>query len=95
MAWRPVVGATGSKSTRSCRRSLNGLKARIPFDGAAIDVTYRVGARGAGPTAIVLNGVLLPTVPLTNPYRAPGVSVPLRQVREIIAAGPGRLDVQA
>ena len=75
-------------------RSLNGLKARIPFDGARFDVTYRVGARDAGPTSVVLNGVLLPTVPLANPYRAPGVSVPLRQVREIIAAGPGRLDVQ-
>jgi CRISPR-associated protein Csx3 len=75
-------------------RSLNGLKARISFDQAAIDVTYRVGTQGAGPTAVVLNGVALPTIPLTNPYRAPGVSVPLRQVREILAAGPGRLDVE-
>jgi cellobiose phosphorylase len=75
-------------------RSLNGLKARISFDQAAIDVTYRVGRRGAGPTAVVLNGVALPTIPLTNPYRAPGVSVPLRHVREILAAGPGRLDVE-
>jgi CRISPR-associated protein Csx3 len=75
-------------------RSLNGLKARIWFDRAAIDVTYRVGPRGAGPTAVVLNGVALPTTPLTNPYRAPGVSVPFRQVREILAAGPGRLDVE-
>jgi 1,2-beta-oligoglucan phosphorylase len=75
-------------------RSLNGLKARIPFDQTTIDVTYRVGARGAGPTAVVLNGVRMPTVPLTNPYRAAGLSVPLRQVREILAATPGRLDVE-
>jgi 1,2-beta-oligoglucan phosphorylase len=75
-------------------RSLNGLKARIPFDRATIDVTYRVGARGAGPTAVVLNGVRMPMVPLANPYRAPGVSVPLWQVREILAGAPGRLDVE-
>jgi cellobiose phosphorylase len=74
--------------------SLNGLKARITLDGAAIDVTYRVGALGAGPTAVVLNGVPLPTIPLTNPYRAPGVSVSLRQVREILAVTPGQLDVE-
>lgn len=75
-------------------RSLNGLQARISFDGAAIDVTYRVGAHGVGPTAVALNGVPLPTKPLTNPYRAAGVSVSLRQLSEILAAVPGRLDVE-
>jgi 1,2-beta-oligoglucan phosphorylase len=75
-------------------RSLNGLKARILLDGAAIDITYRIGARGAGPVAVVLNGVPLPMTPLINPYRAPGVCVPLRDVRRLLAAAPGRLDIE-
>jgi cellobiose phosphorylase len=74
--------------------SADGLKAQIPFGQAAIDVTFSVGARGVGPTAVVLNGVRMPTVPLANPYRAPGVSVPLRQVRAILGTAPGRLAVE-
>lgn len=74
--------------------ALDGLKARIPFDGAAIDLTYHVGGNGAGPTAVVLNGVALPTTSLANPYRAPGVSVPLHLVREVLDGAPARLDVE-
>jgi CRISPR-associated protein Csx3 len=74
--------------------SLDGLKAQIPFAGGAIELTYRVGRSGAGPTAVVLNGIALPTEPLINPYRAPGVSVPFEQLREILAVAPARLDVE-
>jgi CRISPR-associated protein Csx3 len=74
--------------------SLDGLQARVPFAGGAIDLTYHVGRSGVGPTAVVLNGVALPTAPLSNPYRARGVSVPFEQLREVLADAPARLDVE-
>jgi cellobiose phosphorylase len=74
--------------------SLDGLRARIPFDGTTIDLTYRVGERGSGPTAVMCNGASLPTTPLTNPYREPGVSVSLPLIREALAVAAGRLDIE-
>ena len=74
--------------------SLDGLKARIVLVGAPLDISYRVGERGFGPTAVMVNGVALPAVPLANRYREPGVSVPLQHLRDAITSPSRRLDVE-
>jgi CRISPR-associated protein Csx3 len=56
---------------------LDGLRATVPVAGRTVTVEYRIGPVGAGVTRVVLNGVELPTEPLSNPYRAPGVRVSL------------------
>ena len=38
---------------------LDGLRATVPFGGAPLDLTFRVGPRGVGPLAVALNGVTL------------------------------------
>jgi cellobiose phosphorylase len=59
---------------------LDGLRATVPFDGASLDLTYRVGPRGVGPVAVTLNGVTLPMTRLSNPYRPAGVAIDLALV---------------
>jgi CRISPR-associated protein Csx3 len=54
---------------------LDGLTARIPLGDKGLRVTYRVGSVGSGVTRVTSGGRELATIPLTNPYRAPGVSV--------------------
>jgi CRISPR-associated protein Csx3 len=60
--------------------SLDGLQATVPLNGTALDLTFRVGDRGVGPVALRLNGVSLPTTPLSNPYRPAGVAVDMALV---------------
>ena len=55
--------------------ALDRLEATVPVDGIPVDLSFRVGDRGVGPVAVVLNGVGLPTNPLSNPYRRAGVAV--------------------
>jgi 1,2-beta-oligoglucan phosphorylase len=73
-------------------RALDGLKARIPFDGMTIGLSYRVRDRGVGPTLVTLNGAPIETTPLLNPYRVPGVSVALGELGA--AARPCRLNIE-
>jgi CRISPR-associated protein Csx3 len=60
---------------------LDGLTACMPLGDRRIRVTYRVGAdgsgTGAGVAAVEVRGRAVETTPLSNPYRAPGVSVAL------------------
>ena len=74
--------------------SLDGLSARVPLDGMILNVTYAVGAQGFGPTAVTLDGIPLSTTDLTNPYRRPGVSVDLSQIRAALRDGRGALHVE-
>lgn len=74
--------------------SLDGLRASVPLDGESVELTFRVGKRGAGPITLTLNGTPLVTTPLTNPYRAPGVAVEMRQVRSALTPGTNLLDVE-
>jgi len=75
--------------------ALDGLAAKVPLDGIPLDLTFRVGPRGVGPEAVTLNGVGLPTTPLSNPYRPAGVAVDLALVRAgLTASGPDHLEIQ-
>jgi hypothetical protein len=41
-----------------------------------------------------LNGVALKTAPLTNPYRPPGVTVDMTELRRALRAEGNRLEVE-
>ena len=74
---------------------LDGLQATVPLEGAPLDLTFRVGTRGAGPLAVTLNGVLLATTPLSNPYRPAGVAVDMALVRAAMrSSGGNHLEIQ-
>ena len=75
--------------------SLDGLEATVPVDGIPFDLTFRVGDRGVGPVALMLNGVVLQSNMLSNPYRTAGVSIDMALVRAAMhAAGRNHLEIQ-
>lgn len=73
---------------------LDGLEAVVWLEGRPLRVRYQVESRGVGPTAVDLNGVALPLVPLANPYRPPGVTVPLAVLRPHLRSDANRLTIQ-
>jgi cellobiose phosphorylase len=64
--------------------SLDGLTATVPVDGSPLQLTFRVGPKGVGPSTVTLNNVVLTTTPLSNPYRAPGVAIDIAAVRAVM-----------
>ncbi|MEI6623329.1 MAG: hypothetical protein WCP28_15620 [Actinomycetes bacterium] len=56
---------------------LDGLRATVPIADRTVTVQYRISRGGAGVSRVLLNGIELPTEPLSNPYRTPGVRVAL------------------
>jgi cellobiose phosphorylase len=74
-------------------KALDGLRADVVLAGRALRVRYRVATAGHGPRAILLNGHALPMTPTTNPYRTPGVTVPMPAVRAHLADGTNELVV--
>jgi len=75
--------------------SLDGLQARVPVDGIPLNLTFRVGDRGVGPTSVALNGVVLQSDPLSNPYRPAGVAIDMASVRAAMnASGQNHLEIQ-
>lgn len=75
-------------------KGLDGLEATVDLEGRTVRIRYRVGERPCGPTEVVLNGTPLSGTPLANPYRAPGIEVPMRVVRGLLRAGDNRLAVR-
>jgi cellobiose phosphorylase len=75
-------------------RALDGLRARVEIAGRAIDVHYRVGARGFGPVALTLNGAELPFERTGNPYREGGAVVAVDALRERLRDGANALAVE-
>ncbi|MGV8909488.1 MAG: GH36-type glycosyl hydrolase domain-containing protein [Propionicimonas sp.] len=73
---------------------LDGLQATVPLDGGPLDLSFRVGSRGVGPTALALNGVPLPTTPLSNPYRPAGVAIEMALVRAAMTSGRNNLEIE-
>jgi CRISPR-associated protein Csx3 len=74
---------------------LDGLRASVPLNGAPVDLSFRVGNRGVGPVAVTLNGVLLETTPLANPYRPAGVAIDMALVTANMGtSGRTQLEVQ-
>jgi len=75
--------------------ALDGLEATVPIGGMPLDLTFRVGPRGVGPVALSLNGVTVPTTPLSNPYRPAGVAIDMALVTAGMAAsGRNHLEIQ-
>ena len=75
--------------------ALDGLEATVPVDGIPLDLTFRVRDRGVGPTSVALNGIALPTNPLSNPYRVAGVAIDMTQVRSgMNVSGRNHLEIQ-
>ena len=75
-------------------RSLDGLRATLELDGRPLELLYRVGARGCGPRALLLNGAPLPFTRAENPYREGGAQVPMATLRERLRDGANTLVVE-
>jgi hypothetical protein len=75
-------------------RSLDGLVARFELAGREVELSYRVGVRGCGPRALVLDGRPLAFEREENPYRTGGAALSLEALRERLAAGGKRLVVE-
>lgn len=83
IAWRLVVQRLLGLTQQAYRLivdpvlppSLDGLQATVELYGLPVLVSYRVGPRGHGPTALQLNGRPLPFGRGHNRYREPGVEV--------------------
>jgi cellobiose phosphorylase len=70
-------------------RALDGLCAELELEGRKVAVTWRVGPRGHGPRALILNGEPLPFTREPNPYRTGGACVAMDVVRERLGDGLG------
>jgi cellobiose phosphorylase len=64
--------------------ALDGLRVQVEMAGRPVDVLYRCGTTGVGPTAVTLNGNPLPFTRLDNPYRTGGAVVPLPAIVECL-----------
>lgn len=74
-------------------RDLDGLRAEIEIESHTVDVVYRVGADGFGPTRLELNGAALAFERTANPYRRGGVEVRMETVRARMSTGENTLVV--
>jgi cellobiose phosphorylase len=75
-------------------RALDGLRAALEIAGQPVEVEYRVGPRGFGPTAVSLNGSALAFERGDNPYRTGGARVAMSAVRERLHSGANTLVVE-
>ena len=75
-------------------RSLDGLVARFELAGREVELSYRVGVRGCGPTALVLDGRPLAFERQENPYRMGGAAVSMEALRERLTPEGSRLVVE-
>jgi len=74
-------------------RSLDGLRARLELAGRDVELVYRTGALGCGPTSLALNGRPLPFEREHNPYRTGGADVSMEALRERLGEGRNQLVV--
>jgi 1,2-beta-oligoglucan phosphorylase len=61
--------------------ALDGLRVRLPLADRMIDVVYRLGVNGCGPTRLELNGIDLPFTRGLNPYRSGAAEVSMAAFR--------------
>jgi CRISPR-associated protein Csx3 len=73
--------------------SLDGLQATVELYGLPVEVTYRAGPHGHGPTAVRLNGGVLAFIRGSNRYRDPGVEVAVEDWRALLAASGNALEI--
>lgn len=73
--------------------ALDGLRVTTTLLGRPIDVSYSVGERGCGVTAIKLNGRKLAFEREHNPYREGAARVPIQAVTDALQAKKNRLEI--
>ena len=73
--------------------ALDGLQARLAVAGHEVDVVYRLGANGHGPTCIELNGVSLPFTRGLNPYRTGAAELAMAPIEALLSDGANRIVV--
>jgi 1,2-beta-oligoglucan phosphorylase len=78
----PVIPAT-----------LDGLRARLPLGGHLVDIVYRLGSKGCGPTRLELNGIDLAFTRGLNPYRTGAAEVPMAQLEAQLSGAGNTLVV--
>jgi cellobiose phosphorylase len=64
--------------------ALDGLKAHVSLGGLALEVTYRIKAKGCGPASFNLNGVELDWLRENNPYRPGAARISLDAIVKIM-----------
>jgi len=74
--------------------ALDGLRVRIDVDGRTLELEYRLGAAGCGPSALELDGVPLAFERGANPYRTGAAEVSLDDLAPRLAAGARTLVVR-
>ncbi len=75
--------------------SLDGLVATVPLGEHRLEIEYRIGERGHGPTRLELDGSDLPFVRGHNPYRLGGAEVRMADLAPRLGAAKNRLVVYA
>ena len=75
-------------------RSADGLVASVRLFGRPVDVAFRVGAIGSGPTSVTVDGTRLDAYRLENPYRTGGLAVPSEDLLRLLESGANRIDVE-
>jgi hypothetical protein len=92
--WRVYSSGAGIavRLLRECL--LDGLRAEVELGGRAVEVSYRVGARGHGPRALLLNGAPLSFTREANPYREGGAVVSMDELRGRLRHGANTLRIE-
>jgi len=75
-------------------QALDGLRARCSLAGRQLELVYRPGAQGCGPTALTLNGSELPFQRGTNPYRSGAAEVAMADLLPLLSEGDNLLEVR-
>jgi cellobiose phosphorylase len=73
--------------------ALDGLCATLPLAGHEVELCYRLGPAGCGPTRLVLNGRPLPFTRGPNPYRVGAAQVAMEALRAGLVDGDNTLVV--
>ncbi len=74
--------------------SADGLVASVRLFGRPVEVRFRVGATGSGPTSVTVGGTRLDAYRLENPYRTGGLAVHSEDLLRLLESGANRIDVE-
>ena len=74
--------------------SLDGLTASVRLFDRQVEVAYRVGPIGSGPTRVTVGGHMLDAQRLESPYRTGGLSVQADDLHRLLDSEGARIDVE-
>jgi len=63
------------------------LQVTIPIWGHLVDIEYRVGNRGYGPSRITVDGTEVPSKRVPSPYREGGLAIPREVLTPLLHNG--------